>query len=368
MREIPRPLRGLGTTNENLEWTHGAALNEREQSRVLADRGCKSRPRNPWLLFAEGAVFSGVAARRSKILVGTASWSDPGFVERWYPPKLPAGERLAWYAQHFCLVEVNSSFYAVPPLRLVERWARTTPNDFVFDLKVHRLLSRHATTLKMLPPALQKTARSDGQGKVILNAEIERSLVEEVIAAAEPLRAAEKFGAFLLQLSPAFSPRKHELAELAPLLGRLAPLGAVVELRNRSWMEGAQLAATLDFFREQGATLALVDAPNDEHFTIMPSGRNDLTHPEMAYLRLHGRDPAAYLRGKTVAERFYYDYSDEEIDEVAERAEQLARGAEIVHVIFNNNALDFAPHAALRLRAALGQITQGPLRQPDLFR
>jgi hypothetical protein len=39
-----------------------------------------------------------------------------------------------------------------------------------------------------------------------------------------------------------------------------------------------------------------------------------------------------------------------------------------VHVIFNNNALDFAPHAALRLRAALGQIVKGPPRQADLFR
>ena len=66
--------------------------------------------------------------------------------------------------------------------------------------------------------------------------------------------------------------------------------------------------------------------------------------------------PQAYLRGKTVAERFYYDYSDEEIGEVAERVKKLAREARPVHVIFNNNALDFAPHAALRLRAALGQI------------
>ena len=73
------------------------------------------------------------------------------------------------------------------------------------------------------------------------------------------------------------------------------------------------------------------------------------------------------MRGKTVAERFYYDYSDAEISEVAERARNLAGGAEKVHVIFNNNALDFAPHAALRLRAALGQIVRGPARQPDLF-
>ena len=56
-----------------------------------------------------------------KILVGTASWSDPGFVERWYPKKLPAGDRLPWYAQHFDLVEVNSTFYSAPEPRMVER-------------------------------------------------------------------------------------------------------------------------------------------------------------------------------------------------------------------------------------------------------
>jgi uncharacterized protein YecE (DUF72 family) len=85
-------------------------------------------------------------------------------------------------------------------------------------------------------------------------------------------------------------------------------------------------------------------------------------------LRLHGRNAAAYLRGKTVAERFYYDYSDEEISEIAKRVKKLAGKADPVHVVFNNNALDFAPHAALRLRAALGQIINAPPRQGEFFR
>ena len=51
--------------------------------------------------------------------MGTASWSDPGFVEHWYPKKMPAGDRLPWYAQHFEMVEVNSTFYAVPDARLM---------------------------------------------------------------------------------------------------------------------------------------------------------------------------------------------------------------------------------------------------------
>ncbi len=308
------------------------------------------------------------AKSSTNILVGTASWSDPGFVERWYPPKLPAGERLPWYAQHFTMVEVNSSFYAVPERRLVERWDHATPDDFVFNVKLHRLLSRHAATLKSLPPALQRSAAADAKGKVELTPQLEDALLEQIVAACEPLRAAKKFGAFLLQLSSAFSPRKHALAELDNLLTRLVPFGLVVELRNRNWAEGKELEETLNFFQRHQAALALVDAPNEDHFTIMPRGLNVVTNPRLAYLRLHGRNAEAYLRGKTVAKRFYYDYGDAEIAEVAERAQKLADKAEQVHVVFNNNALDFAPHAALRLRAALGQIAQGPARQPDLFR
>src|ERR1700680_4269438 len=70
---------------------------------------------------------------KDKILVGTASWSDLGFVEHWYPKKSPASDRLAWYAQHFEMVEVNSTFYALPDARMVERWCRKTPDAFTFD-------------------------------------------------------------------------------------------------------------------------------------------------------------------------------------------------------------------------------------------
>ena len=306
--------------------------------------------------------------RLSRILVGTASWSDPGFVARWYPAKMAAGERLAWYAEHFETVEVNSTFYAVPERRMVERWCRSTPDDFTFDVKLHKLLSRHSATLKSLPPALQRRAESDARGKVNLTPEIEQALLDEIVAAVEPMRAAGKFGAFLLQLSPAFSPRKHELSELEGLLARLNPPGMVVELRNRNWTKRENLEQTLAFFRRHATTLSLVDAPNEDHFTIMPSDLNEVTNPALAYLRLHGRNAEAYLRGKTVAERFYYDYREAEIAEVAERARKLAGEAEEVHIIFNNNALDFAPHAALRLRAALGQIARGPARQADFFR
>src|SRR6184192_1929959 len=104
-------------------------------------------------------------ARYGKILVGTASWTDPGFVADWYPKGLPAGERLPWYAEHFNLVEINSSFYAVPSQANVAKWCEQTPRDFVFDVKLHRLLSCHSTDARFLPRGLRRLA-GDGDGRV----------------------------------------------------------------------------------------------------------------------------------------------------------------------------------------------------------
>lgn len=302
-----------------------------------------------------------------KILVGTASWSDPGFVERWYPKGMPAGDRLSWYAEHFEMVEVNSSFYAVPDPRMVERWCRATPNEFIFDLKLHQLLSRHSTAAKLLPPALQRRAETDAKGRVILTGEIEEAMVGEILRGVAILRQAGKLGTLLLQLSPAFSPRKNELDELQSLFELLEDYRVAVELRNRNWVEGDRLAETLEFLEAHAVTLVAVDAPAQNHFTIMPSELNAVSNPDLAYLRLHGRDARAYTTGKTVAARFNYDYSDDEIAEVAERSKKLAKEAREVHVVFNNNALDYAPHAALRLRAALKQIAKVPPRQAELL-
>src|ERR671935_2517967 len=91
-----------------------------------------------------------------RIFVGTSSWADPGFVEEWYPPGMPARDRLPWYAQRFEVVEINSSFYAIPETDTVARWAEATPGDFVFDYKLHRALSRHSAEIESLPPDLRE--------------------------------------------------------------------------------------------------------------------------------------------------------------------------------------------------------------------
>src|SRR3982750_255794 len=182
------------------------------------------------------------AAKRGKILVGTASWSDPGFVERWYPKGMKAGERLGWYAQHFEMVEVNSTFYAVPDPRMVQRWSATTPDNFTFDVKLHQLLSRHSTQLKLLPPELQRRAQADDKGRVKLSPDIEEPLVTVFLPSLEPLRRDEKLGTLLLQLSPAFSPRKHQLDELDQVIAATREYQLAIEFRNRNWVTNEKLA------------------------------------------------------------------------------------------------------------------------------
>jgi len=302
-----------------------------------------------------------------KILVGTASWSDPGFVETWYPKKMPAGERLGWYAQHFELVEVNSTFYSVPEPRMVERWCAATPNEFMFDVKLHQLFSFHSTPAKLLPPDLQRRAETDARGNVKSTPHLQEAMLKSFLRPMSIIRNAGKLGVLLLQLSPAFSPRKHQLKELEPLIDMLSGYELAIEFRNRNWAVGDQLQSTIDFVREHRAIFVNVDAPASDHFTVMPSDVDQVTNPKTAYLRLHGRNAKAYITGKTVAARFDYDYKDNEITEVAERSKKLAREARDVHVIFNNNNLDYAPHAALRLRKALGQIIKTPAQTLELF-
>ena len=302
-----------------------------------------------------------------KILVGTASWSDPGFVERWYPKKMPAGERLGWYAQHFEMVEVNSTFYSVPDQRMVERWCAATPDDFTFDVKLHQLFSFHSTPVKLLPPDLQKVAETNAKGIVKSTPELQKALLGTFLRAMSIFRDARKLGVLLLQLSPAFSPRKHQLTELLPLIDMLGGYDLAIEFRNRNWALGDRLESTIDFVRKRRAIFVNVDAPASDHFMVMPSDVDEVTNSKLGYLRLHGRNAKAYITGKTVAARFDYDYGESEIAEVAERSRRLAKDARELHVIFNNNNLDYAPRAALRLRKALGQIVKTPAQTAELF-
>src|SRR5947199_8271501 len=104
--------------------------------------------------------------------------------------------------------------------------------EFCFHVKLHQLLSYHSTSAKMLPPVLQEKLRLEKNAKVALTKETSEEMLKAFAPSLEVLRRAEKLGILLLQLSPAFSPRKHDLAELEDLLESIRDYRVAIELRN----------------------------------------------------------------------------------------------------------------------------------------
>ena len=202
-------------------------------------------------------------------------------------------------------------------------------------------------------------AETSGRGRVRLTPELETALAERLIEETAPLAEAGKLGSYLLQLTPAFSPARHSLEELDRLVEVFTPRQLAVELRNRNWVDDRRRETTLDWFADRGVTYVTVDAPPADNFQIMPP-LDAVTNPSVAYLRAHGRNTKGYLTGRSVAERFAWQYTDEELEEIARRARALAESAGEVHVAFNNNRGDDAPAAAQRFRALLGQEVPEP--------
>lgn len=288
------------------------------------------------------------------IVIGTSSWSDPGFVEEWYPDGLRQRDLLPYYAERFDGVEVNSTWYAVPARNVVQRWAEITPDRFTFDVKLHKAMSRHSAELDSLPEALRDDVDTTPRGRVRPSADLDRELARRYLQAVEPLVQAGKLSAFLLQLSPAFKPPSRALDELAPLIEALAPHPVAVELRHRGWLDRDRVEDTFGWLEEHDAAYVAVDAPSGKPPTLLP--RIDaVTRADLAYLRLHGRNVKGWVHGRSVAERFAYRYSDKELREAGRRAQWLEERAGHVRMMFNNNRGSDAPVAAQRARELLGQ-------------
>lgn len=268
------------------------------------------------------------------IHIGCGSWADPEYTGVLYPTDLPAKQRLSGYAKWFDHVEVNSSYYATPRSAVVKGWVQQTPPGFTFDIKLHRAFS-------------QNPAKTAGAG----------DLIGLLLKGVEPLLEAKRLGAFLLVLPPSFEPTRHRLDELDSLIEKLAPHHLAIELRHSAWVQGDNRSATLAYFRERGAVWVVVDMPRIAGSNLMPA-IDEVTQPQLAYLRLHGRNPN-YLDAKSAEEGHTYAYTSHELSGIATRIKGLAARAQEVHVVANNHAQDFAPKTALGLKRLFGQLASG---------
>jgi uncharacterized protein YecE (DUF72 family) len=268
-----------------------------------------------------------------KIRVGTAAWSDH---QEFYPKGLKSGERITYYAQHFNVVEVNSSYYHIMPARNYALWAERTPDDFVFNIKAFGQLTGHARDEPPTPEVFQQFRESYA-----------------------PLREAGKVGAVLFQFPPWFAYSDETKQQIAWCVEHMADDPILVEFRNTSWLQRQHQDDTLAFLKSQDLSYVTVDAPQVGSGTAQKVVA--VTNADLAYLRMHGRNKETwYKRVETTGERFNYLYSEREVDELAQDARTLAEQAREVHVIFNNNMQNYAVTNAKMMIDALGPWARVP--------
>jgi uncharacterized protein YecE (DUF72 family) len=273
------------------------------------------------------------------VRIGTCSWADDALSKHFYPPKLPAKERLAWYSQFFDTVEVDSTYYRLPSESMVQGWTDRTPDGFTMHIKAFGLMTRHPVKLEVLPEDLRDAMPVNARGQVErppreLRGEVFRRFLESL----EPLRSADKLGGILFQFPSyvVFKDASFDYLEWAR--EQLGSDEMLVEFRHRSWLDEDNRAETLSLLERIGAAYVTVDAPqSDTAKNLVP------TVPAVtagtAYVRFHGRNLGTWnKRGGSAAERFDYLYSDEELGEWTGTLKELAASANEAYAFFNNNA------------------------------
>lgn len=271
------------------------------------------------------------------VRVGTCSWADEALSKAWYPPGTPPRERLAYYAEHFDTVEVDSTYYRLPDAEMVSKWAERTPDGFVMHIKAFGLMTRHPVRIESLPPDLRERVTPDARGRVDRP---DREFRGEVFArfheALEPLRSAGKLGGILMQFPSYVVPKEHSFSYLEWAKEQLRGDEMVVEFRHRDWLSAENRASTLSLLESLGATHVITDSPKTEAKNLVETVVA-VTSPH-AYVRFHGRNAKTWnVRGRSAAERFDYLYSDDELREWVKPLEEVAEATEEAYVFFNNN-------------------------------
>ncbi len=251
------------------------------------------------------------------IRIGTSGFSYDDWIGPFYPKGLPAREHLAFYAREFSTVEINTTYYRVPDLRLVQGWAERTPADFLFAVKAYQSLTH----------------------------ERERPDCAAFVAALQPLAAAGKLACVLAQFPYSFHPTPDNRDYLRQLRDGFGDLPAVIEFRHAGWLH----PTTFELLRSLGLGFCCVDEPRLTGLlrpVAIATGR-------VAYVRFHGRNAAKWYNHDQAWERYNYTYSPAELQEWAPQIRTLDAGAALTLVYFNNHYVGQAVQGARDLSQLL---------------
>ena len=238
------------------------------------------------------------------IRVGCSGWVYKHWRGRFYPDDLPQKRWFEYYTAHFDTVEINNSFYRLPPASTFDRWQEQAPSGFCYAVKANRFITQAKKLMDCAEP-------------------LERFLA--------PTRHLEgHLGPILFQLPPRFRLNLDRLESFLNLLP--TDLNFVFEFRDKSWLVEETLAL-LDRF---GAGIVAHDLPGLET-PAWACGRT-------AYVRFHGTK--SKYRGR---------YSTMQIGQWADWLEGQRRSGRSAWAYFNNDIGGDAIDDALALSKRLAR-------------
>ncbi|MBM3167432.1 MAG: DUF72 domain-containing protein [Chloroflexi bacterium] len=278
-----------------------------------------------------------------QILTGTCSWTDPTLLATdFYPTEASTAEkRLRYYAKHFPLVEIDSTYYAIPSEQIATSWAKHTPLRFTFNIKAFSLFTQHPTKLTSLPKELRPLLPPNTNNLYYrdLSIEMRGLLWEKFRDALLPLDSTGKLGVVLFQLPPWLTPGNIIKEHLLECKSNLPHYRLAVEFRNNAWLNEKNRQQTFQFLRRNDLIYVCVDEPQGFSSSVPPIAE---VTSDISVLRLHGRNKETWdKKGITVAERFKYLYSDEELMEWLPRLSRIATEVKQLHILFNNCYANF---------------------------
>jgi uncharacterized protein YecE (DUF72 family) len=298
------------------------------------------------------------------VRVGVASWTDPTFTARgvFYPDDARTPEkRLRYYSSRFPVVEVDSSYYALPTADTARGWVERTPEDFSFDVKAFALMTGHPTEVSRLPKVLKEMLpETFKKVKLVTAEELPPDFIDETWRlfrdACVPLRDANKLGAVFLQYAPWIAPGKESPEMIERAIERLNGLPVAIEFRNAEWMTERLRERTLRLLEQLGTSYIAVDEPQGTPTSVPPVVRT--TQRRLAVIRLHGQRADTWAaRGVPAVEKYRYLYSSAELDEWAKKVVEAAATAENLHVIFNNCYANYGAVNAAEMIAKLTRLS-----------
>lgn len=252
------------------------------------------------------------------IYLGTSGYSFRDWVGPFYPPGTRPAGMLPHYARSFSAVEINATYYRVPPARVFAGMAERTPSGFRFTVK----LPSAATHERVRDPAV----------------------FAAFLAAVAPLEEAGKLHGFLAQFPFSFRPGDDGHAHLRFLRETLADRPVFAEFRHESWAR----PETFRLLESLGLGFCAADEPR------LPGLLPPVVRPTgpVGYVRFHGRNEAAWWSGDA-ASRYDYLYSDRELAEWATAIRQLEGHSRDTFVFFNNCHVGQAARNALKMAELL---------------